>query len=239
METLVQLEAVSAHRGTQQALREIQLTLRQGEIVTLIGPNGGGKTTLAHVVLGLLPVTSGRVWRRAGLRIGYVPQHAHIPQMLPISVAHFVGLGGPELPEASSEALEEMGVAHLATQQVHELSGGEWQRVLLARALSRRPQLLVLDEPMQGVDLPGQSVLFQQIQHFREERGCGILLISHDLHVVLSTTDHVICLQESIRCTGHPSTVRKDPAYQRLFGKWERNALAPYLHGHEETPVKQ
>ncbi|MGH2340687.1 ATP-binding cassette domain-containing protein [Segnochrobactraceae bacterium EtOH-i3] len=230
---LVTVTGLSVDLGGRQILRDIELAVDAGEIVTLIGPNGGGKSTLVKTVLGLVRPSSGRVERAAGLRIGYVPQKLSIGWSMPLTVARLMTLTVRASRAAVLAALEETGVAHLAEAQAHTLSGGEFQRVLIARALMARPDLLVLDEPVQGVDFTGEQALYQLISEVRTRRGCGVLLVSHDLHVVMAATDRVFCLNGHVCCAGVPSVVADDPAYARLFGP--RAGLAIYRHHHDHV----
>ena len=195
----------------------------------MIGPNGAGKTTLLRLLLGLTKPTTGMVWRRPGLVLGYMPQRLHIDPSMPMSVRRFLQLGQPRVGEvAAMDALARVGAERLADASLAELSGGEMQRILLARAASRRPQLLVLDEPTQGVDVGGQSEVYQLIAALRDELDCGVLLVSHDLHLVMAATDKVLCINQHICCQGHPEQVSRDPAYLELFG----DKVAPYTHQH-------
>ncbi|MGL6162317.1 ATP-binding cassette domain-containing protein [Microbulbifer sp.] len=207
-------------------LQDIDLALQPGEIVTVIGPNGAGKTTLLRLLLGLSKPTSGKVWRRPGLCLGYMPQRLQIDPSMPMSVARFLQLGQPEADVR--EALSRVGAERLADTGLAELSGGEMQRVLLARAASRKPQLLVLDEPTQGVDLGGQGEVYRLIAALRDQLGCGVLLVSHDLHLVMAATDKVLCINQHICCEGLPEQVSRDPAYLELFG----DKVVPYTHQH-------
>lgn len=226
---LVEVRDVSVRYAGRAVLEYVDLSVRSGEIVTLIGPNGSGKTTLIRVLGGLMTPDGGSVVRRDGLRIGYVPQKANIRQTLPLSVTRFLALGGRSGRSAIAETLEEVGVGGLARASIHSLSGGEFQRVALARALLRRPDLLLLDEPAQGVDLAGQAQLYELIDRLRRERGLGVVLSSHDLHLVMAATDRVICLNGHVCCAGSPSSVASDPAFRRLFGE-AAAALAVYRH---------
>ena len=207
-------------------LRDISLELQPAEIVTVIGPNGAGKTTLLRLLLGLTKPTTGSVTRLPGLRLGYMPQRLQIDSTMPMTVARFLQLGIDGVNVA--DALERVAAPHLANSRLADLSGGEMQRVLLARAAARKPQLLVLDEPTQGVDLGGQSEVYQLIAQLRDELKCGVLLVSHDLHLVMAATDRVLCLNQHICCHGHPEQVSRDPAYLEMFG----DKLAPYTHHH-------
>ncbi len=229
---LVQLNDISFHVQNRSILDSVSLSVRAGEIVTLIGPNGAGKTTLVKIVLGLLSPSSGSLVRNSKLRLGYMPQKFHLDPNLPLSVTRFLKL--TQKADAAIEAsLREVGILHLAKSAITSISGGELQRVLLARALLRKPQLLVLDEPVQGVDVAGQSELYQLISHVKDHYHCGVLMVSHDLHLVMSATDTVVCLNQHVCCQGHPDTVSSDPAYLSLFGKKGVDSMATYTHHHD------
>ena len=231
-EPLLTVEKVNLAIRGNSILRDVSLQVTTGEIVALIGPNGAGKSTLARVVLGLIRADSGRVWRKPGARIGYMPQRLVVDDTLPLSVRRFVTLGTPASRERVREALTEVGAVQVFDAPVQAISGGELQRVLLARALLREPELLVLDEPIQGVDVNGQYELYDLISGLRRRRGCGILMVSHELHLVMAATDHVICLNRHVCCSGHPDQVARDPAYLQLFGIEGARALAIYHHHH-------
>jgi zinc transport system ATP-binding protein len=216
---------------SEPILNQVSLNVASGEIVTLIGPNGAGKTTLIRILLGLLKPRSGRIERKPGLRLGYMPQKLYIDPLMPLTVTDFLRLAGHD-KQRIDRVLSETDIAHLALNPMQHISGGETQRVLLARALLRDPELLVLDEPAQGVDIAGQSQLYAMISRLRDNYGCGILMVSHDLHLVMSTTDNVICLNRHVCCHGHPDTVTTDPAFLALFGE-QRPALAVYKHHHD------
>jgi len=228
---LVSLSGVSVAFGRTQVLEAVSLAVDPGEIVTLIGPNGAGKSTLLRVALGLLAPDEGEVRRRPGARIGYVPQRLVIDEVMPLTVRRFLDLAVPRGTPVAP-ALGEVGVPLLADQPVQALSGGEWQRVLLARALLRQPDLLVLDEPVQGVDVAGQAELYDLIRRIRDRRHCGILLVSHDLHFVMAAADRVVCLNRHVCCSGTPGAVARDPAYGALFGP-AAEAVALYAHRHD------
>jgi zinc transport system ATP-binding protein len=234
-EALVSAHGVSiAFRG-KTALDGVDISVNAREIVTLIGPNGAGKTTLARALLGLAPVSSGRIARKPGLRVGYVPQRFQIERIIPLSVRRFMSLS-EAIPAGRAEAcLAETGAAELIDAQLADLSGGEFQRVALARALARNPELLVLDEPAQGVDFAGAAQLYALIAAIRDRRGCGILLISHDLHVVLGASDRVVCLNRHVCCEGVPDAVAGHPEYVRLFGPQASASLGLYHHNHDHT----
>ena len=230
---LIEATAVSVRFGAVNALEHVALTVRDGEIVTLIGPNGSGKTTLVRSVLGLVTPDRGTVARRAGIRIGYVPQHLAVDRTLPMSVRRFLALGGPATRADMARTLSEVGAPEVLDRPVAELSGGELKRVLLARALLRGPDLLVLDEPTAGVDIAGQVELYSLIKTIRDRRNCGVLLVSHDLHLVMAATDQVVCLNHHVCCHGRPEAVRRDPEYLALFGAGAAAALAVYTHHHD------
>ena len=232
MSRLIEAKALSLKLGERTILESIQLTLAAGKITTLIGPNGAGKTSLVRVLLGLQKPTHGQLWRQPGLRIGYMPQKLHIDPSLPLTAGRFLQLGGAEASQLT-EALALTGVEHLLGSPMQLLSGGEVQRVLLTRALARQPQLLVLDEPVQGVDVNGQVALYNLINNIRKTRGCGVLMVSHDLHLVMAHTDEVICLNQHVCCYGHPESVTSHPAYLELFGVKAAQTLAVYTHHHD------
>ena len=232
---LIRLEQGCVNFSGQPVLENIGLELQQGEIVTLVGPNGSGKTTLVRVLLGLLPLDSGQVWRAPKLRIGYMPQKLAVHATLPLTVKRFLQLvPGVKTPDIVS-ALEETGALKVLNSPLQRISGGELQRVLLARALLRKPQLLVLDEPVQGVDVNGQLELYNLISQLRERYGCGVLMVSHDLHLVMRATDRVLCLNRHLCCTGKPEQVSHHPAFIALFGDQAARDLAVYQHEHDHA----
>lgn len=232
---LVELDNVSVHRGGRRLVEGVSLGIAPGEIVTLIGPNGSGKSTTAKLVTGVWEPNSGKVIRRPGLRIGYVPQSLSVDATLPLTVKRLMNLTARHDASAIDAALESVGAAHLVEAPVQHLSGGEFQRVLLARAIVRKPDLLVLDEPVQGVDFAGEVAIYQLIKQIRDQTGCGILMISHDLHVVMADTDTVICLNGHVCCTGTPESVKQSPEYLTLFGGRAADTLAVYQHHHDHT----
>jgi zinc transport system ATP-binding protein len=229
---LISAESLVARFSRREVLSGIDLRVRSGEIVTLIGPNGAGKSTLVRLVLGLLVPAGGTLWVRPGLRIGYMPQRLNLDENLPLSVTCFLGLSGIRDARRLAEAAAQLGIAHLLGQPMAMLSGGETQRVLLARALLRQPQLLVLDEPVQGVDVNGQTELYGLITRMRDHLGCGVLMVSHDLHLVMSATDTVLCINRHLCCSGHPEVISQHPAYLELFGLANASGLAVYTHQH-------
>jgi len=240
--TLIRATNISLKDGEKTLLHDISLSISAGEIITIIGPNGAGKTTLLNILLGLRKSSSGEVKRLSQLRIGYMPQRLQLNPQLPLTVERFLALATISSPTVTDKkdsappsidsALKRTGVAHLKQYDMNNLSGGEIQRVLLSRALLREPQLLVLDEPVQGVDIGGQNQLYQLIRELRNELNCGVLMVSHDLHLVMAATDHVICLNQHICCHGHPESVSNHPAYLELFGHAATN-LATYTHHHD------
>ncbi len=232
---LLRAQGLGVIRNGRHILQNADLTLEAGKIVTLIGPNGAGKTTLVRSVLGLIKIDEGSIHKQPDLRIGYMPQKLHIDASLPLTVARFLALGGKPRMDLG-DILSLTGIDKLINMPMQSLSGGETQRVLLARALLRDPQLLVLDEPVQGVDVTGQSALYALINEIRHRRRCGVLLVSHDLHLVMATTDTVICLNQHICCHGHPEQVTNDPAYLALFGAVTgvtSPQVALYTHHHD------
>jgi len=218
----------------RELIRHIDLEITRHRILTVIGPNGAGKTTLVRLALGLLEPSHGRIRRAPGLRIGYMPQRLRLPESMPLSVRRFMSLSGRDPARLENDA-REVGVTHLLERPMQGLSGGETQRVLLARALLGNPDLLVLDEPVQGIDVNGQAELYRLIVRLRDQRGCAVMMVSHDLHLVMAATDEVLCINQHLCCSGHPDAVSKHPAYLDLFGAIEANTLAVYTHHHDHS----
>ncbi len=235
MSALIETSGMSVGYAGQPALRDVDFTIATGEIVTVVGPNGSGKSTLVKTLMGLLKPTAGTVRRAEGLRIGYVPQRLHIDTTLPMTVARFLSLPDRRTPEETARMLSRVGAAGLEARQMTRLSGGQFQRVLLARALLARPDLLILDEPTQGLDQPGVADFYRLIEEVRGDVGCAVLLVSHDLHVVMRASDRVICLNGHVCCEGTPESVVSAPEYRALFGGEAQGALALYAHHHDHS----
>jgi zinc transport system ATP-binding protein len=229
---LISARALWLRRGGRVVLQGVDFDISAGEIVTLIGPNGAGKTTLVRVLLGLETPDSGERQCKAGLVVGYAPQRFEVDPAIPLTAARFVALGRHASPAQVADVLEEVGAAALAERQLCELSGGELQRVVLARSLGRSPGLLVLDEPLRGVDYGGETELYALIGRLRSERKLGVLLVSHDLHVVMAQSDRVVCLNRHVCCSGVPHSVARHPEYARLFGPQAARALYQHQHDH-------
>ena len=232
MTNLVTLENITVAFGQRRVLSDISLNLRAGKILTLLGPNGAGKSTLVRVVLGLVAPDSGVIKRDKGLRIGYVPQKLHLDATLPLTVGRFMCLRPGTRKADIVPALKRVQAAHLVDAPMQKLSGGETQRVLLARALLNQPQLLVLDEPTQGVDVNGQVALYNLIDQLRKELDCAVLMVSHDLHLVMAKTDEVLCLNHHICCSGTPEVVSMHPEFISMFGQRGAEQLGIYRHNH-------
>ncbi len=235
---LIEVKGLTVRFGQACVLDRVDLTVSSGEIVSLIGPNGAGKTTLVRAVAGLVEASAGSLWRRPGLRIGYVPQRLSIDRVMPLTVRRFLTLARPGTGRRDGKleaALKEVDAAALLEHAIHDLSGGEFQRVMLARALLRRPRLLLLDEPLQGVDLGGQLALYDLIGRLRRRHAMGVLLVSHDLHIVMAATDRVVCLNRHVCCSGAPESVRHHPEYAALFGAEAAHRLAVYTHAHDHA----
>jgi zinc transport system ATP-binding protein len=230
---LISARGLALARAGRPILTGIDIDIAPGEIVTVIGPNGAGKTMLVRALLGLEPIDSGQVRRRDGLIIGYAPQRFEVDRAIPLTVARFVALGKPAPQTEIGRVLADVGAGKLIGRQLSELSGGELQRVVLARALARCPGLLVLDEPARGVDYAGEAELYTLIGRLRTERGFGVLLVSHDLHVVMAQSDRVICLNRHVCCSGVPQLVAQHPEYARLFGPQAARAFGVYMHQHD------
>jgi len=247
MSALIKAEHISQTFAQNEVLRDVSLEIHAGEIVTLIGPNGAGKSTLLKILLQLFKPTSGTVKQKPNLKIGFMPQKIQIDPTLPMTVKHFLELGlSNPIPlwkrlfnlsandtTAPSKFIEELNISQLLEQPIQNVSGGEMQRILLARALMREPELLVLDEPVQGVDLQGQTELYHYINELREHYNLGILMVSHDLHIVMKSTNRVLCLNQHVCCSGTPQTVSKTPEFISIFGD-SAEELALYEHHHDD-----
>ena len=231
---LLKVENASFLKNNKWLVKGVSLEVKQGEIVTLIGPNGSGKSTTAKIALGIHKDIEGKV-KKFTNKIGYVPQKISIDWTLPIRVIDFMSLIEEPTNEQINTALNLTSVKHLRNKNLSDLSGGEFQRVLIARAIAKQPDLLVLDEPVQGVDFKGEIALYELIKKISEELNCGILLISHDLHVVMSATDFVVCLNGHVCCSGTPQVVAKNNEYQELFGDRASSILSLYEHKHDHT----
>jgi zinc transport system ATP-binding protein len=221
--------------GARRVLQHMNFSIDVGEVVTIVGPNGAGKSVFLRVLIGAEQPSEGRVNRTHGLAIGYVPQRLSIGQTMPMSVARFLALSGSQNASTNQAMLTRVGIPDRAKEQMASLSGGEFQRVLLAHALLGEPQVLILDEPTQGLDQPAVAAFYRLIEEVRDERGCAILMVSHDLNVVMRRSDRVICLNGHICCEGTPSDVSLAPEYQALFGVDNEGALALYHHEHDHT----
>lgn len=233
--TLLKAEGLDLTFGETRVLDKVSLGIEAGEIVTLVGPNGSGKSSVVKVLLGVTTPDRGRVVRAPHLRLGYMPQKLAIDASLPMTVRRFLDLPVRRSNEEVAAVVEETGIKGIENRQMIRLSGGEFQRVLLARALLARPNLLILDEPTQGLDQPGEAGFYQLLDDVRVRLGCGVFMVSHDLHVVMSASDRVICLNHHVCCEGTPHVVRDAPEYRALFGPGTGGALALYQHEHDHS----
>ncbi len=231
---LVKLENAGVYKSSKWLVKGISFEINNGQIVTLIGPNGSGKTTTAKMILNILNADEGLVTSNTN-KMAYVPQKINIDWTMPLRVIDFMKITSSINNAQITEALALTGVEKLLYDEIHNLSGGEFQRVLIARAVAKKPELLVLDEPVQGVDFNGEIALYNLIKKISDKLNCGILLISHDMHFVMSATDHVICLNGHICCSGTPSSVVKNPAYIKLFGEHNAETLSYYQHHHDHS----
>ena len=232
---LVAAEDISVRLGGKTVLSHVSFEINAGEIVTVIGPNGAGKSTLVRAVLGLQRLSGGNVLRADEISIGYVPQRIAVDPVMPLTVRRFLSLTRRATREAIAARLDEVGAAGIGERQVGDLSGGEFRRVLLARALLHDPDLLILDEPVQQVDFAGQLAIYRLIGRIRDARNCGILIVSHDLHLVMGATDRVLCINGHVCCAGEPEAVSRHPEYVAMFGPRAADQLAVYTHGHDHT----
>ena len=231
---LVKLEDAGIRQNNKWLVQGVSLEVEKGKIVTLIGPNGSGKSTTAKIALGIYKKIEGKVEKFTD-KIGYVPQKISVDWTLPLRVHDFMVLTQNLKDEEINKALTLTGVLNLKNKNLGNLSGGEFQRVLLARAISKKPELLVLDEPVQGVDFTGEIALYKLIKEISDKLNCGILLISHDLHTVMSATDHVVCLNGHVCCSGSPIDVAKNNEYKALFGDQASQILTRYEHKHDHV----
>lgn len=232
--SLISISNLTVRFGKKLILDNVHLTVNRNEIVTIIGPNGAGKSTLIRALLGFIPKIEGSIQISPGITIGYMPQKLHIEPYLPLSVQGFLDLAGKKRvsQEWEKKLITMLAVTPLLKNPIQTVSGGELQRILLTRALLRKPDLLVLDEPAQGIDVLGQEDLYQLIREIRDLTQCGILMVSHDLHLVMAGTDFVVCLNKHVCCSGHPEKVTRDPEFLNLFGLNEVSAIAIYTHKH-------
>ena len=233
MTALIAAHGLTVRQGDAPVLESVDFSIAPGEIVTVVGPNGSGKSTLIRALIGLQPRAAGTVTRKPGLRIGYVPQRLHIDAGLPLTVRRFLSLPRRVPDEAAARALARCGVPGLEARQMAGLSGGQFQRVLVARALLAEPEILILDEPTQGLDQPGTAAFYRLVEEVRRDTGAAVLMVSHDLHVVMSASDRVICLNGHVCCEGTPSVVSAAPEYRALFGLGTKGAFALYRHHHD------
>lgn len=230
--TLINIKNLSVQYGNKTVLSNMRLSLNSGEIVTIVGPNGSGKTTLFKAIIGTAPILTGKVELRPNLKMGYVPQQLNIDRSLPLTVERFLQLSQKKDEKALGRAAEIVSTKNLLKAQISTLSGGEMQRVLLARALMNQPEVLLLDEATRGLDQPGAAAFYRQIESIRKDTGCAVLMISHDLHVVMGASDRVICLNGHICCEGAPRSVATSPQYKALFGSDVDGTFALYRHSH-------
>lgn len=233
MSVLIATKDLTIRYGKEAILENVSLTIRKGEIVTLVGPNGSGKSTLLKALIGAVAPAAGTVLRDPTVSIGYVPQRLHLDSGMPLTVERFMALPKRRSVKAVQAALTRVGVQDTAKRQMVDLSGGQMQRVLLARALITEPDLLLLDEPTQGLDQPAEADFYELLENVRTELGCAVVMVSHDLHVVMSASDRVICINGHICCEGTPTVVSSAPEYRALFGQGTRGALALYQHQHD------
>ena len=232
---LINVKNLCVGYGKKKVLQNVNLSLSKNEIVTIVGPNGSGKTTLFKSIIGSTPISSGKVLIRPNLKIGYVPQALNIDRSLPLTVERFLSLENRRHRRDALSAQQVLDSNDLLFKQISTLSAGQLQRVLLARALVNKPDVLLLDEATQGLDQPGSAAFYRKIEEIRNTTGCAILMISHDLHVVMSASNRVICLNGHICCQGEPQSVASSPEYKAMFGSNVDGTLALYQHNHNNN----
>lgn len=233
--SLLRLEHVCVSHGPKEVLHDVSMQIDAGEIVTIVGPNGSGKSTLLRTVIGAQQIRKGTIARAPKLRIGYVPQKLHIDPTLPMTVRRFLSLPKRVNDAQAKDVMMRVGAMDQMSKSLFDLSGGQFQRVLLARALLNDPQLLILDEATQGLDQPGSADFYDLIEKLRQDTGCAVLMVSHELHVVMAASDRVICLNGHVCCHGEPEHVASAPEYRALFGSGTHGALALYRHDHTHS----
>jgi len=232
--TLLKLENISVVIDNKTLLDNISFEVRKGQILTIIGPNGSGKTTLARAILGLINITSGKIIKDKTLRVGYMPQKLHINSLMPITAQSFLELSSKELKQENfKKIVKTLALEKILQSSIHTLSGGEMQRVMLAKALIHKPNLLILDEPIQGVDVTGQAEFYKLIEKIKQEQDIAIIMISHDLYMVMKSTDYIICLNKHICCQGCPKSITSNKGYKELFGEEVVETIAFYSHHHD------
>lgn len=233
--SLISLHDVTVKYDSDPVLTHVNLYVNAGEIITIVGPNGSGKSSLLHVLTGALAPAKGEMQKSKSLKVGFVPQKLWVEKTFPMTVRRFLSLPKKVSDRDARQSLERVGSPELWDRQISELSGGQFQRAMLARAIIGRPDVLMLDEPTQGLDQPGSAAFYQLIAELRDEIGCAVVMVSHDLHVVMSASDRVICLNGHICCEGAPDVVSSAPEYRALFGKGTKGALALYRHDHDHS----
>ena len=229
---LIEVRNLNVAYGRKKVLKDVNLTVSKNEIVTIVGTNGSGKTTLFKSIIGSVPITSGKVFIKPNLKIGYVPQVLNIDRSMPLTVERFLKLAKNRNDQGLLRARQVLGSDDLLSNQISNLSAGQLQRVLLGHALMNEPDILLLDEATRGLDQPGSAAFYKKIEEIRDTTGCSILMISHDLHVVMSASNRVICLNGHICCQGEPKSVASSPEYKAMFGSKVEGTLALYQHNH-------
>lgn len=235
MTALIETRGMHVKRGNVTVLRNVDFAIHAGEIVTIVGPNGSGKSSLMKALIGAVTPLQGHVTRKKGLRLGYVPQSLSVDPSMPMTVSRFLDLPRRSPRDARQAALADAGASDIADRQLTDLSGGQFQRAMLARALLNKPEILLLDEPTTGLDQPGQAAFYKRIEEVRDNLGCAVLMVSHDLHVVMSASDRVLCVNGHICCEGRPEVVAQAEEYRALFGSGTGGALALYRHQHNHS----
>ena len=231
---LISAKNISLRYDNRLILDDVSLDLTKNDFITIIGPNGAGKSTLLKTLIGLITPDQGQVTRQDGLKIGYIPQKLQVEASLPITTQSFICLNKKNTNDINAIA-DELGIIPLLKKPVQTLSGGEWQRALLARALMDNPDAIILDEPAQNLDLTGQMHFYKMLDRLHQDRGLAILMVSHDLHLVMASTRQVVCLYHHICCSGAPQAVTQDPEFINLFGNEMASMMAVYHHQHDHS----
>jgi len=232
---LISAKNVSVLKHQKSILDNIDIQINKNDFITIIGPNGAGKTMLLKCLMGFYKPTSGRIERKEKLKIGYMPQSISIINTMPITVKDFITVRKEYDDISLNKVITEVSIGEIINKQLSVLSGGEMQRVLLARSLLNNPDLLILDEPAQNLDISGQLNFYKLIQEIYSKRNISILMVSHDLHLVMVSTKKVLCLYKHICCSGAPQQIAKDPEFLSMFGKDMANMMSIYQHSHDHN----
>ena len=235
MSFLIQAKDLCVKRHNKNILENVFVNVKKNDFITIIGPNGAGKSVLLECLMGSFVPDSGKIIKKNNLSVGYIPQNFNPESSMPISVKRFLTLKKKFTPQELTNIASETNISEILEKNLSNLSGGELQKVLLARSLLDEPELLILDEPAQNLDIKNQLNFYNLLNSIYKNRELSILMVSHDLHMVMSSTKQVICLYHHICCSGEPQTVAKDPEFISLFGNDMAKMMSVYQHTHNHS----